>query len=106
MVNKIGRAHTLGKKNMKTHGVTNGPLNKTLLTSHSNEKFSGEIYVVDKEPLTAETYHSPKNCVIDTIYDFIQTQPVSGPHTTNMLDMNFACMGGGEGRKQCLGTRP
>ena len=81
MVDGIGCAHKLGKKNRQIPVVKNGPLNITSPTLKSHVKTNENTGLGSKEPIAAEKYFRPSSDVIHTTDDLIQTKTLSIPHT-------------------------
>ena len=61
MVNGFGRVRKICKYNKQRSVVTNWPLNNNLTNYNSHDKYSENIDVGSKEPITAETYSWPCN---------------------------------------------
>ena len=80
--------HTNLEKNRQQPGIINYLSNTNSSTSDSNDNINKNIDAVSKEVLSTERYSSTNSSVQDATDDLIQIQPVSIPHTTNMLDTN------------------
>ena len=88
MANGLGQSQKHGKQNMQQTGITNNTSNTTSSTPYSHDEFNGNIDISSGESLSIDKSSSTNSALQYATNNLIRIQPVSSPHSTNILDTN------------------